>query len=46
VLALLAWRWSRHGKPPEPLEDTISQGQRPLEPELERRVDEALARFE
>jgi cytochrome c-type biogenesis protein CcmH len=47
VLALLAWRWSRHGRRPrrQP-EHTTSQGQRPLEPELERRVDDALARFE
>jgi cytochrome c-type biogenesis protein CcmH len=42
ALALLAWRWSRsrpRGAPEE--ERTV-----PLDPELERRVDDALARFD
>ena len=39
VLAYAAWRWSRTGdREPERLER--------LDPELERRVDEELARFE
>ena len=40
VLALAAWRWTRAG-PPRP--ETPEQR---LDPELERRVDEELARFE
>ena len=39
ALALAAWRWSRSRAPDEPTA-------RGAEPELERRVDEALARFE
>ncbi|HKP17539.1 MAG TPA: cytochrome c-type biogenesis protein [Gaiellaceae bacterium] len=40
VLALLAWRWSRARSP------GAAAAGAPLEPELERRVDEELARFE
>jgi cytochrome c-type biogenesis protein CcmH len=39
VLAAAAWHWSR-GRTPPP------SGGAPLDPELERRVDEELARFE
>jgi cytochrome c-type biogenesis protein CcmH/NrfF len=39
VLAAAAWRWSR-GRTPPP------SGGAPLDPELERRVDEELARYE
>jgi len=39
VLGAAAWRWSR-GRPPPP------SGGAPLDPELDRRVDEELARFE
>jgi cytochrome c-type biogenesis protein CcmH len=39
VLGVAAWRWSR-GRTPPP------SGGAPLDPELERRVDEELARFE
>ena len=41
ALGLLAWRWSRgrRGPPDEP-------PGAPLEPELERRLDEELARFD
>ena len=42
VLGLLAWRWSRKRGGAEPLE--AADG--PLDPELERRLDEELARFE
>jgi cytochrome c-type biogenesis protein CcmH len=45
VLAVgaLVWAWSRRR---EPVEDTASASAAPLDPELERRVDEELARFE
>jgi cytochrome c-type biogenesis protein CcmH len=39
VLGGAAWRWSRGRRPPP-------SGGEPLDPELERRVDEELARFE
>ena len=42
MLGLLAWRWSRKRGGAEPLE--AADG--PLDPELERRLDEELARFE
>jgi cytochrome c-type biogenesis protein CcmH len=38
TVGLLVWGWSRRRGPPDP--------QAPLDPELERRVDEELARFE
>jgi cytochrome c-type biogenesis protein CcmH len=42
VLGLLAWRWSRREGRPEPaLAETPA-----LDPELERRLDEELARFD
>ena len=45
VLALLARRWL--SAPPEsPRADPSANGRPPLAPELERRVDEELARFE
>jgi cytochrome c-type biogenesis protein CcmH len=40
VLAALAWRWSRVRGP------TVAALGPPLQPELDRRVDEELARFE
>jgi cytochrome c-type biogenesis protein CcmH len=47
VLGVLAWRWSRRSARPDPAGAKPSwNGQRALEPELERRVDDALARFE
>ena len=42
VLGALAWRWSRARVRDEPGEAQAA----PLDPELERRVDEALARFD
>ena len=39
VLGAAAWHWSRGRTPP-------SSGGEPLDPDLERRVDEELARFE
>ena len=45
VLALLAWRWTRTREEPVPLGPASMNG-RPLDPELERRLDEELARFD
>ena len=39
VVALLVWRWTRSREPEQVAEE-------PLDPELERRVDEELARFD
>ncbi len=44
VVAVLAWRWSRRRGPGEA--DPASDGRVPLEPDLERRLDEELARFD
>jgi cytochrome c-type biogenesis protein CcmH len=47
VMALLAWRWSRRREEPE--EHVVGpwpQNGRPLDPELDRRLDEELARFD
>ena len=48
ALAVLAWRWSRGGGAESSVEpvDPSRNGHAPLEPELERRLDEALARFD
>jgi cytochrome c-type biogenesis protein CcmH len=47
VIGALAWRWSRtrelESPPPA---DPSRNGRGPLEPELERRLDDALARFD
>ena len=45
VLGLLAWRWTRAEKPARPA-DASTNGRVPLDAELERRLDEELARFE
>ena len=42
VLAALAWRWSRGRPRGDPVEALAA----PLDPELEQRVDDALARFD
>jgi cytochrome c-type biogenesis protein CcmH len=42
VVGLLAWRWTRGRDEPHPVESP----QRPLDPELEARVDEELWRFD
>lgn len=45
--AVLAWRWSRTREPAVPAPVVGSRnGRGTLEPELERRLDEALARFD
>ena len=46
VLGVLAWRWSRRREEPEPLPGPSSLNGRPLDPELERRLDDELARFD
>jgi cytochrome c-type biogenesis protein CcmH len=46
VLGLLAWHWSRGREEPEPPAEPWSLNGHPLDPELERRVDEELARFD
>ena len=44
AIALAVWRWRR--PPPPPTESPHSSDEEPLAPELERRVDEELARFD
>jgi cytochrome c-type biogenesis protein CcmH/NrfF len=46
VLAAAAWRWSRGRGPAEAPADPRANGRAPLDRELERRLDEELARFE
>ena len=46
ILGLAAWGWTRGRAEPEPLAVQSSNGQGPIDPELDRRVDEELARFE
>jgi cytochrome c-type biogenesis protein CcmH len=46
VIGLLAWRWSRGREEPEHLPGPWSLNGRPLDPELERKLDEELARFD
>jgi cytochrome c-type biogenesis protein CcmH len=43
VVSVLVWRWSRSA-PVEPVAD--SNGRLPLDPELERRLDRELARYD
>jgi cytochrome c-type biogenesis protein CcmH len=45
VVGVLAWRWSRGRKTPAPA-DPSTNGRYHLDPELERRVDEELARYD
>jgi cytochrome c-type biogenesis protein CcmH/NrfF len=49
ALAFGAWKWSRSVKQPRPGRGSSTETQQedePLEPELERRLDEELARFD
>jgi cytochrome c-type biogenesis protein CcmH len=46
ILGIAAWGWTRGRAEPEPLAAQSSNGQGPIDPELDRRVDEELARFE
>jgi cytochrome c-type biogenesis protein CcmH len=45
VVGVLAWRWSRGRKAPEPAGPSAN-GRYNLDPELERRLDEELARYD
>ena len=45
VLGVAAWRWSRRRGEPEPLVQS-QNGQGPIDPDLDRRLDEELARFD
>jgi cytochrome c-type biogenesis protein CcmH len=46
VIGVLAWGWSRKREEPEHIPGPVSLNGRPLDPELERRLDEELARFD
>jgi cytochrome c-type biogenesis protein CcmH len=47
VLGLAAWRWTAGREPAaDAAPDPRANGKAPIDPELERRVDEELARFE
>jgi len=46
VIGVLAWRWSRTREEPAELLPPYALNGRPLEPDLERRLDEELARFD
>jgi cytochrome c-type biogenesis protein CcmH len=46
VLGGAAWRWSRQRGDPEPVALQSRNGQGPIDPELDRRLDEELARFD
>ena len=46
VIGVLAWRWSRTGEEPAEPPPPYALNGRPLEPDLERRLDEELARFD
>jgi cytochrome c-type biogenesis protein CcmH len=46
ALAFAAWRWSAARAAPEEPLDPSANGRGPIEPELERRLDEELARFD
>jgi cytochrome c-type biogenesis protein CcmH len=46
VLGVAAWRWTRWRAEPEALTVESVNGQGSIDPELDRRVDEELARFE
>jgi cytochrome c-type biogenesis protein CcmH len=46
ILGFAAWGWTRGRVEPEPLALQSSNGHGPIDPELDRRVDEELSRFE
>ncbi len=46
LLGAAAWQWSRTRPEEEPAPVRSANGRAPLDPDLERRVDEELARFE
>lgn len=46
VIGVYAWRWSRSREPAPAAARPEQNGRAPLDPELERRLEEELARFE
>jgi cytochrome c-type biogenesis protein CcmH len=46
AVGMIARRWVRSDRRHPPVESTPAAGRSPLDPELERRVDEELARFD
>lgn len=46
ILGVAAWGWTRGRPGPEPVTLQSSNGHGPIDPELDRRVDEELARFD
>jgi cytochrome c-type biogenesis protein CcmH len=46
VLGVYAWRWSRSREPAPAAARPEQNGRAPLDPDLERRLEEELARFE
>ena len=46
VVGFAAWRWSRSRAPAVDLPPEAQNGRRAIDPELERRLEEELARFE
>ena len=46
VLGVAAWGWSRGRAEPDVPQVQSSNGQGPMDPELERRLDDALSRFD
>ena len=46
VVGIFAWRWSRSREPAPAVARPEQNGRAPLDPELERRLEEELARFE
>jgi cytochrome c-type biogenesis protein CcmH len=46
VIGVVAWRWSRSREPETVVSVEGRNGRRPIDPALERRLEEELARFE
>jgi cytochrome c-type biogenesis protein CcmH len=46
AVGVVAWRWSRAREPQDEATDASSNGRVPIAPDLERRLDEELARFD
>jgi cytochrome c-type biogenesis protein CcmH len=46
ALGVAAWRWSRRRGEPEPPPMQSQNGHGPIDPDLDRRLDEELARFD
>jgi hypothetical protein len=46
VLGVFAWRWSRSREPAATAAGPEQNGRAPLDPDVERRLEEELARFE